>query len=328
TRFFTVSEYRSDSETPQSGGKIGRVLGPVPMYGVEWPYINYTPPKCHEVETPRPCDYPGDQRLKRRVVKLGDECSMALVWVPPGEFIMGSTLEEAHDDFLGIMSPEIKRTLVRITKGFWMGESPITKLQWREVMGGPPNHYTGRYLPNEAMEYVSWNDIAKRSKTRALSVVRRENKQYYLEILNERFGDDARLSFALPTEAQWEYACRAGTYTAYSFGDSEADIDKYAKTNNGTSGDNYDVMYRRPNRWGLYDMHGLVAEWTSSWFSGEEYPGGSVCDFDGPPSGKLKAVRGGSSASSPLMCRSAYRSGEKPDTRMGGLGFRVIATDI
>ena len=235
-----------------------------------------------------------------RSITLPGGAKMEMIYCPPGEFMMGSpNTEEDRED-------NETQHCVRLTKGFWIGKYPVTQQQWKSVMGSNPSNWEGDDLP---VENVSWNDC-----------------QEFVSKLNETFGNGVA---RLPTEAEWEYACRAGTTTAYSFvnvlnGD-KANCDgnyPYGTTKKGkyigrtTSIGQYD-----PNFWGFYDMHGNVWEWCADWYG--DYPSGSVTDPIGPASGDYRVLRGGGWSSITWHCRSAYRNWHNPGNRNYYYGFRL-----
>lgn len=139
----------------------------------------------------------------------------------------------------------------------------------------------------------------------------------YSRWLSEQTGQDYRLL----TEAQWEYACRAGSGGDYCFGDSEEELGAYAWYRENAGGQTHPIGTLKPNAWGLYDMHGNVWEWVADWY--EPYPSDSQVDPSGPESGSLRVIRGGSWDLSAGGCRSAYRSGAGPGLRDPHLGFRL-----
>ncbi len=225
--------------------------------------------------------------------------SIEFVWIPPGSFMMGSPSGEK-----GQRRNE-KQHRITISKGFWLGKYEVTKSQWKSVMG--TELWKGRkHILDDSDSpavYVSWND--------AQSFIRKLGGGY-----------------RLPTEAEWEYACRAGTTTAYSFGESESDLDEYAwyYDNADSKGEDYAhvVGQKKPNTWGLYDIHGNVFEWCSGWF--DEYPSDSAKDPEGPSTGAYKLLRGGSWTNFGYDCRSAYRFNRPVDFRDAYNGFRVVRT--
>ena len=155
------------------------------------------------------------------------------------------------------------------------------------------------------MECVSWDDC-----------------QAFLVKLNAKAGGQGG-KFALPTEAQWEYACRAGSTTGYCFGDGEAGLDEYAWYAANSGGNVQPVGGKKPNAWGLYDMHGNVWEWCQDWYDKEYYAKSATDDPAGPPHGEGRVERGGSWNDSAKGCRSANRSNLGPGDRGGNLGLRV-----
>ena len=229
-----------------------------------------------------------------------------MVWVPPGTFSMGSPSSEEDRD-----SDETQHR-VTLTKGFWMGKYEVTQAQWRAVMGSNPSKFSGSNLP---VEQVSWNDC-----------------QDFIRKLNAK----GQGTFRLPTEAEWEYACRAGTTTPYFWG-TKWSPDKCMAENDVGSNEDSGVEYYRSrglpvdstapvgsfaaNRWGLHDMHGNVYEWCEDWYG--DYPSGSVTNPTGPSTGSRRVFRGGGWYSFPRRCRSANRFSDDPDLRYGSLGFRL-----
>jgi len=131
----------------------------------------------------------------------------------------------------------------------------------------------------------------------------------------------------LPTEAEWEYACRAGTKTTYSFGDSDSELGDYAWYNENSSNTTHPVGGKKPNPWGLYDMHGNVFEWCQDWY-GIFSLSSSVTDPAGAASGSFRVLRGGSWRGDSEFCRSADRDWDSPDRRDNGIGFRVLRSSV
>ena len=234
-----------------------------------------------------------------------------MVWIPPGDFLMGSASSEENRD-----SDETQHR-VTLSKGFWLGKYEVTQAEWQAVMGTTvaqqrdkankewPLRGEGSQYP---MYYVSWNDC-----------------QEFIGKVNAK----GQGTFRLPTEAEWEYACRAGTTTPFHFGETIS-TDQANYDGNYTYGSGKKGVYREktvsvgsfpPNRWGLYDTHGNVWEWCQDWYG--EYPSGSVTDPTGPSTGSLRVLRGGSWSLNPGYCRSAARSLNDPGNRGGGLGFRL-----
>ena len=213
---------------------------------------------------------------------------MEFAWVPAGEFRMGSTSAEADDD-------EQPVTRVRISRGYWLGKYEVTQDQWQAVMGTNPSEFSG--CGRCPVETVSWDDA-----------------QAFIRQLNARGGG---AWYRLPTEAEWEYAARAGTV-----GDLYGNLDAIA-WHDGNSGDRtHPVGQKAPNAWGLHDMLGNVWEWVQDWYG--EYPGGAVTDPEGPSTGSHRVFRGGCWSGFARSCRAAYRYGYSPGSRYASIGFRLL----
>jgi formylglycine-generating enzyme required for sulfatase activity len=221
-------------------------------------------------------------------VALGVGVKMDFVAIPPGSFMMGDAVNGPH-------GPVHKVTL---TKGFCLGKTEVTREQWQAVMGGNPSEFKG---PKYPVETVSWNDC-----------------QDFLRKLNEKLPGQG---FRLPTEAEWEYACRAGSTTAYAFGDGEANLGEYAWYAANSANNTHPVGEKKANAWDLLDMHGNVWEWCADWYG--PYGAGDQKDPVGPPDGQDRVLRGGSWLDSPMFCRSANRHLFAPGSRFSCLGFRV-----
>ncbi len=225
------------------------------------------------------------------------DLGLELVPIPAGEFTMGSPTSES-----GHSKDEGPQTLVTITRTFWLGKFEVTQLQWVELMGRNPSpiENTG---PDEPVENVSWTDAME-----------------FCRKVTERERQAGRLpdgyAYTLPTEAQWEYACRAGTTGSHA-----GDLDAMAWYDQNSGKTTHPVGKKQPNGWGLYDMHGNVWEWCRDWLG--NYPGGSVTDPKGPASGSRRVLRGGSCFNSAQDCRSTYRLGTGPDNIGSILGFRL-----
>ena len=181
----------------------------------------------------------------------------------------------------------------------------IRQVHYRAVMGVNPSAHEHDQNP---VESVSWADAVE-----------------FCETLSGR--DEERMagrSYRLPTEAEWEYACRAGTTSMYHFADEQADLSNHAWFKTNASAGPGQVGRKSPNAWGLYDMHGNVWEWCLDWYA--SYPGGSVMDPSGPPSGADRVYRGGSWGDVPAASRASFRNGRGPEFHLGSLGLRVALT--
>lgn len=190
--------------------------------------------------------------------------------------------------------------LVTLTTPFYMGKFAVTQEQYQAVTGATPSHFKGKDNP---VEQVSWDDA-----------------QVFCKTLSEQTKQTIRL----PTEAEWEYSCRAGTATTYYSGDSEADLDRVAWYYANSKSTTHPVGQKEANPFGLYDMHGNVWQWCQDCF-GEDYYGKSEAENpQGPDQGAVRLLRGGSCYGYPMYCRSASRYGHSPGNRGDGIGFRVL----
>jgi formylglycine-generating enzyme required for sulfatase activity len=220
---------------------------------------------------------------------------MNFVRIDPGEFLMGSPATEK-----GHQNDETQHR-VRITKPFMLCISPVTQKQWKAMMGNNPSHFKADDAP---VEWVSWNDAVA-----------------FCRALNAQEGDRG---YRLPTEAQWEYACRAGTTTQYYTGGGEQALDEAGWYTDNSNGGTYPVCKKTPNAWGLYDMHGNVREWCSDYYG--PYPAGNAIDPPGRDEGDAdssRVARGGSWDDGPLHCRAACRFRLAPVKQQHNIGFRV-----
>ncbi len=267
--------------------------------------------------------------IKPKVIKkkkITNSLGMEFVYIKPGTFMMGSPQGER-----GRNSDEGPQHRVTFTREFYIQTTEVTQVQWKAIMGRNPSEFKGDDRP---VEKVSWNDV-----------------QEFIRKLNQREGADR---YRLPTEAEWEYAARAGSTSRFSFGDDVRRLGDYAwyKGNSGgrtywyksnSEGRTHPVGQKKPNAWGLYDMHGNVWEWCQDWYG--KYQSGSATDPKGPstknlsPSsfieylllftsgGSRRVRRGGGWRHCPGRVRSAVRDRFKPDSRYNYLGFRLLRTN-
>ena len=227
---------------------------------------------------------------KRIAVDLGGEVTLILVLIPAGEFNMGD--ESGYDS----EKPVHK---VKITKPFYLGKFEVTQQQWLAVMENKPDPKVSKIPAG-----VAWDDC-----------------QAFLVKLNAKIGMQGG-KFVLPTEAQWEYACRAGSTTKYSFGDEEARLGDYAWYNANAGGLPHPVGEKKSNAWKLYDMHGNVWEWCADWYDPGYYAKSPSDDPRGPATGTDRVNRGGVWDRAAWVCRSAFRS-YGPAVPGNCAGFRV-----
>ncbi len=222
-------------------------------------------------------------------------------WIPPGTFLMGSPEDEA-----GRWEDEVQHR-VTLTRGFWMGETPCTQSQWEVVMGKNPSRFRRKDLP---VEMVSWHDCQ--------------------EFLGRLSGQVPSLYARLPSEAEWEYACRAGTTTAFNDGSDctqpegiDQALGALGWYSQNSGGKTHAVGEKRPNTWGLYDMHGNVLEWCHDGL--RTFTPDEAIDPLGPLDQARRALRGGSCWNVARDCRSAYRFERVPVVRDDRIGFRLAA---
>ena len=214
-------------------------------------------------------------------------------WIPPGRFLMGSP--EAEDGRFDWEGPQHE---VVLTEGFWLAETPCVQELWRAVMGDDPSHFKGDRRP---VEQVSWKDC-----------------QTFLDRLNFEFRE---FEFELPTEAEWEYACRAGTDTPTWLGTESANLERIAWYRSNSDGQTHEVAEKAPNPLGLYDVLGNVWEWCWDWQG--DYSPDSTVDPEGPEQGSDRVFRGGAWGSQARSVRAAYRGWNDPGYRSRNLGFRL-----
>ncbi len=230
-------------------------------------------------------------------------------WIPPGTFVMGSTNTESERS--DVESPQ---TRVTISKGFWMSKYLVTQKLYQALVGINYSQFTNDL--QRPVEWVSWFDATN-----------------YCGLLTVQERKAGRLplgySYRLPTEAEWEYACRAGTTTRFSYGNDPTDsqLINYAWYISNSTNTTHAVGQKLPNPWGLFDIMGNVMEWCADWW-GDRLPGGSVTDPTGPVSGIYRVYRGGACDSIASQCRSAARDKTWPTVKSGNIGFRaVLAAD-
>ncbi len=255
---------------------------------------------------------------KELAVDLGRGVKLEMVLIPAGEFLMGSP--DADKNASNVEKPQHR---VRITRPFCLGKYVVTQQQWESVMGSKPSRFQG---PKNPVEQVSWEDC-----------------RGFVEKVSAKVGGG---KFSLPTEAQWEYACRAGSTTRYCFGDEESGLGEYAWYDKNSDRKTHPVGEKKPNAWGLYDMHGNVLEWCQDWYGQDYYaksptddPTGPVTgsrlfrqikpttsgkiELTGPATGSFRVFRGGGWPFPARGCRSASRGIGVPGHRSNDQGFRV-----
>ena len=240
--------------------------------------------KTNETRTPKK---PTSDLPKSYTNSIG----MKFVLIPHGTFEMGSN-----------NGPDNEKPMHRVTlsQPFYLGKYEVTQAQWQAVMGKNPSENTGD--PSLPVEKVSWNDV-----------------QDFIKKLNAKEGGNA---YRLPTEAEWEYAARAGTTTVYSFGDDPGLLKEYGWYDDNSGRKTHPIGRLKANPWGLYDMHGNVLEWVADWYV--SYLPDHQTDPKSSPNGSSRVVRGGSFGDSPELLRSTRRAGVGPVGRYWIIGFRCV----
>jgi formylglycine-generating enzyme required for sulfatase activity len=232
---------------------------------------------------------------------------LTMVYIKPASFIMGTIKNGSR-----VIYPGEEQHIVQLTKGFYIGVMPITQFQWHSVMGTHPKDLSGKEYfsaPGHPVYYVNWHDC-----------------QEFLANLNKTLGST---KFRLPTEAEWEYACRAGSFSEFYFGDNENDLGIYAWHSGIRKYHRpQEVGLLTPNQWGLYDMLGNVSEWCQDWISQPGHIPANSVDPKGPSLGQFKVLRGGNwHHKQSAYLRYAAREFDDPRKRNYFYGFR-IAMDI
>ena len=261
---------------------------PVPASAAPSPTVGEKPADAAKVENAQ-----GVERKSGdvKVLTLPGGATMEMIWCEPGSFMMGSPKDEK-----GRFEDEHMHR-VTLTKGFWLGKYEVTQAQWNSVMGRGYPRFAGEDKP---MDNISWDDC-----------------QRFLRAVNATLGGVARL----PTEAEWEYACRAGSPAPVS---GSGQLDEMAWYDANSDNSTHPVGGKNPNDWGFCDMHGNVLEWCSDWFADSE---GHAVDPQGPSSGSFRLLRGGCWFFLERDCRSAYRLKRGPGIRNSIFGFRMACSE-
>lgn len=266
---------------------------------------------------------------------------MKLNWIRTGGFEMGSlTSEEGH-------TRNEHQHIARITQPFYIGATEVTQGEFETVLERNPSAFSktgsadslvsGVVTKQHPVDSVSWFDAVEFCNV--LSEKEKLKPYYNMTEIEREGGEKGPIQSAvvtvvggsgyrLPTEAEWEYACRAGTTTAYSTGDTVRLLRQTGwyggvKTAGNSEGRTHRVAQKAANDFGLYDMHGNVSEWCQDWYDYYSYDRSPLNDPTGPPGGSERVVRGGSWNDEPANCRAAYRGASAPKTRNHGIGFRV-----
>jgi hypothetical protein len=264
--------------------------------------VTTTPPQA----APSPVPAPIDESPRMEGTRAGEVRILGgieMVWCPPGEFLMGSPSDEEGRPRVVMVNETQHR--VTLTKGFWLAKTECTQNQWVEGGGSYPDLFKGADLP---IHMVSWDEVSEWLK--------KKNDQNLLP---------AGWRWELPTEAQWEYACRAGSRSAYGGTGILNEMGWYSNSPDKARSVGQKVGQKQANAWGFYDMHGNVGEFCQDRYDGDDYATGSATDPIGPATGSDRAVRGGSSIEVPEWCRSARRTCVSPNQPSPNMGFRPAA---
>ena len=254
--------------------------------------------------------YPELPEDRPRAADPDSAMGLEMLRIPAGTYQRGSPDAEA-----GRRGDEVQHT-VTISRPFLMGKTQVTQELWQRVIVGNPSRFLGNDLP---VERVEWFD--------AVRFCNRLSEMQGLEPAYRISGSDVIWDagadgYRLPTEAEWEHACRAGTTTRYHTGDSEADLARAGWYAANSAGKTHPVGRKDPNAWGLHDMHGNVWEWCWDWYG--DYPTDQVKDPTGPPTGTGRVLRGGRWADGSRSCRSASRRNSAPGLESPFDGFRLV----
>ena len=270
-----------------------RISDPDPMYQLRWGITGKKPQLINSAPSPSPQI---SQSPSSFIATLLGNIKLEMVKIPAGTFLMGSA-----DNDESAYSDEKPQHRVNLQE-FYLGKYPVTQEQYQAIMGNNPSHFQDN--PKHPVENVSWDDA-----------------QAFCQKLNEKTGKKYRL----PSEAEWEYACRAGSQTSYYFGDDEKVLGEYAWYNKNAGSKTHPVGQKKANNWGLFDMSGNVWEWCEdSWHTNYENApmDGTVWNDNHSPTAD-RVLRGGSWSNDPWDCRSAYRGSYV--NRCGNYGFRVVS---
>ena len=237
------------------------------------------------------CEHDDHNAQTRPEETYTNSIGMKLIYIPPGDFMMGSKDGDSDE------KPIHK---VYISRGFYLSTTEVTQAQYKAVMGENPSYFKGDNNPVEQVNWYDANDFCK--------------------ILSQKEGK----TYTLPTEAEWEYSCRAGTSTRYSFGDSESSLDDYAWYTSNSYDKTHPVGLKKPNAFGLYDMHGNVWEWCRDGYDPGYYNRGTIMDPEVWPNNESRVLRGGCWANDASACRSMLRFWDDSDAKFIDYGFRVV----
>jgi len=279
------------------------------------------PPRATTIPSAEPQSSPSSPAKK-----LTNSLGMTLVRIEPGSFLMGSTKDQI-DHLMQLFSDskrewfdnEQPQHSVEITRPFYLGAHQVTQGQYQAVMGNNPSHFKGSgYLP---VEKVSWLDAVEFCN----KLSEREKRTRFYRVDGSEVTVVGGDGYRLPTEAEWEYACRAKSTTLYPFGDDTSKLGEHAWFGGNAESKTHPAGQKLPNAWGLYDMLGNVWEWCADWYDEAYYAFSPPADPPGAPNASHRVIRGGGWRYGPWSCRPAFRYRGLPAYRSDGLGFRVAA---
>ena len=230
------------------------------------------------------------------------DLDLKMIWIPSGKFVMGSPKSEP-----GHRQEEEELHQVTISRGFWIGQFEVTQAQFETILGENPSTFKDPQMP---VHKVNWEDAMEFCK--ALT-----DREKSVNRMPDKWG------FNLPTEAQWEYACRADTTTVFNFGNEAEELPQYGWFVDNSDGRPKTIGTKKPNAWGIHDLHGNMGEWCFDWY-GKAYPVDGSIDPITKKASAFKVFRGGTYTDIAERCRAAYRNRITPDTRNPWIGFRVV----
>ena len=257
----------------------------------------------------------GDSSGKKLVE---NSIGMKFVLIPKGTFLMGSPPDEVGS------SDDERQHEVTLTRDFYLGVYEVTQAQYKKVMGKNPSYFTGDKVAErhpQTGRFVKDVDSANHPVDNVSHDAAVEFCRRLSELPDEKA---AGRRYRVPTEAEWEYACRAGSKTAFSFGNEAADLGSHAWYSANSNEMTHAVGGKKPNAFGLYDMHGNVWEWCSDWYDEKYYASSPATDPTGPDSGSFRVLRGGSWDVAPDYVRCAGRNNGTPVNRFTNVGIRVV----
>jgi formylglycine-generating enzyme required for sulfatase activity len=262
----------------------------------------------------------GLSNTKTLEVPLGGGVMMLMKWCPPGSFLMGSP-EGEEERYCNE-----NQVHVTLSKGFWIAQTQVTQAQWKAVMGNNRSSFWRQLIrkpPTSAAQkaVMANNPSYFKGENRPVETVSWHDAQEFISRINATDTLSDGMQMALLTEAQWEYACRAGEAGPYSGGT----LDEVAWYHGNSGGQTHPVGEKKPNAWGLHDMHGNVWEWCSDWYGGSLQGG---VDPKGLDSGSFRVLRGGSWNFNASYCRVAGRYGYSPTYSSDNIGFRVVCSSV